>query len=93
MNNLFGNFLKKFTTSKETEKKAKEEEDLPDQNNLQFDIEITKPDEYLDKLVYDLKIGGVSINKYIYILIISAGKVIKKDLIIYWVNIRKISMK
>lgn len=61
--NIFGKILKKFSGSKDAEKKEKQEEDLPDQNNIHFDFEIKKHDDYLDKLVMDLKIGGVYIQK------------------------------
>lgn len=60
--NIFGKILKRFSGSKD-EKKAKEEEDLPDQENFHFDLELNKQDDYLDKLVFDLKIGGVHIQR------------------------------
>ncbi len=60
--NIFGKILKRFSGSKD-EKKAKEEEDLPDQNNFHFDLELNKQDEYLDKLVSELKIGGIQIYR------------------------------
>jgi len=61
--NIFGKILKKFSGSKDAEKKEKEEEDLPEQNNIHFDFEINKHDDCLDRLVMDLKIGGVHIQK------------------------------
>jgi len=62
--NIFGKILRKFSGSKDTEKKSKEEEDLPEQNNIHLDIEFNKEDDFLDKLVMDFKIGGVNIQKY-----------------------------
>lgn len=59
--NLFGKILRKFSGS--GEKKSKEEEDLPEHEHFQFEIETNSRDDYLDKLVMDLKLGGVSMQK------------------------------
>ncbi len=61
--NIFGKILRKFSGNKDSEKKSKEEEDLPDQNNFHFDLELNKQDDFLDKLVMELKLGGVNIEK------------------------------
>ena len=61
MNNFIGKIFKKLTNN-ENENKAKEEEDLPEQNNFTFDIEINR-DETLDKLVSDIIIRGEKVQK------------------------------
>ena len=61
MNNFIGKIFKKLTNN-ENENKAKEEEDLPEQNNFIFDLETNK-DETLDKLVSDIIIRGEKVEK------------------------------
>jgi hypothetical protein len=61
MNNFIGKIFKKLTNN-EKENKAKEEEDLPEQNKLNFEIDFSK-DETLDKLVTDITIRGEKVQK------------------------------
>ena len=61
MNNFIGKIFKKLTNN-ENENKAKEEEDLPEQNNFTFEVE-THKDETLDKLVSDIVIRGEKVHK------------------------------
>jgi hypothetical protein len=63
MNNLFS-AIKKILPGKELEQKAKEEEDQTVDFNLSFEVTPIKPDEILNYLVKDIKIGGITIDGY-----------------------------
>jgi hypothetical protein len=62
MNNFFNNIFKKIR-GKESEKKAKEEEDVVPEINLQFQIEQLDTNTLLDKIVVNHKINGKLIEK------------------------------
>jgi hypothetical protein len=64
MNNLFNILKKIIPAKKESEKKLKEEEDMLVETNINFEeIEISGGDTLLNKLVSDLKINGVLVER------------------------------
>lgn len=68
MSNFFGNIFKKMMNPrKDSEKKAKEEEDILGDVNLNFEVSTLKTHEVLDSIVSNLKISGVTIDRYEYI--------------------------
>jgi hypothetical protein len=60
----FFKMFSKSSSKKEVENKAKEEEDLLFEGTLNFQVTQLKPNETLNCLVKDLKIGGTTIEDY-----------------------------
>jgi hypothetical protein len=61
MNNFFNNIFKKINTT--SENKAKEEEDVIKETNLNFEIISNKNSEDYDKYIMGMKIDDVTIEK------------------------------
>lgn len=63
MNNFFNNLIKKITPKKDSEKKAKEEEDPTVGAELVFEVVKQAPDNELDKNVAPIEVDSESAKK------------------------------
>ena len=64
MDRFFKMFTKGNSSGKKDEPKAKEEEDPMFENNLNFEVVQMKPNDALNNLVKEIKIGGQHMESY-----------------------------